>query len=114
MVFFFFFSITVFSLLCFSVFHLLSPFSAHAQPIPLRRHFYQNMFFGCYLLLFLPLFVVLPRGLGLGLGLRFSSERETLSLPSVLVVGWTFLESFFDPSLVRGAMAGIVDLRRLR
>ena len=44
----------------------------------------------------------------------FSSEEETLSLPSILVVGWTFLESFFDPSLVRGTMTGIVDVRRLR
>ena len=45
--------------------------------------------------------------------LGFGSERKTLSLPSVLVVGWTFLESFLDPSLVRGAMAGIVDLKKL-
>ena len=44
-------------------------------------------------------------------GLR--SERKTLSLRGVLVVGGTFLESFLDPSLVRGAMAGIVDLKKL-
>ena len=45
--------------------------------------------------------------------LGFRSERKTLSLPGVLEVGGTFLESFLDPSLVRGAMAGIVDLKKL-
>ena len=43
-------------------------------------------------------------------GLGFDSERMTLSLPGVLVVEMTFLESSLDPSLVRGTMAGIGDV----
>ena len=42
-------------------------------------------------------------------GLGFDSERMTLSLPGVLAVQMTFLESFLDPSLVRGSMGGIGD-----
>ena len=45
--------------------------------------------------------------------LGFRSEQKTLSLPGVLVVWGTFLESFLEPNLVRGAMAGIVDLKKL-